>query len=69
MATTTHPGNEAAGTTTPRLESGDHLTAREFKRRFRAMPDVKKAELIGGVVYVASPVSVEHGDRHSDLSV
>jgi Uma2 family endonuclease len=49
------------------LESGDHLAAEEFERRFDAMPDLKKAELIDGVVYVASPVSSEHGDRHSDL--
>lgn len=40
----------------PALESGDRLTRREFERRYKAMPDVQKAELIEGVVYVASPV-------------
>jgi len=29
-----------------RLESGDRLGAIEFLRRYEAMPDVKKAELI-----------------------
>lgn len=40
----------------PILENGDHLSAEEFLRRYEAMPDVKKAELINGVVYMASPV-------------
>lgn len=52
----------------PPLESGDHLTAAEFERRYDAMPDLKKAELIEGVVYVGSPVSLErHGEPHADL--
>nr|WP_279611514.1 hypothetical protein [Thermostichus vulcanus] len=40
----------------PILESGDRLTRREFERRYAAMPERIKAELIEGVVYVASPV-------------
>lgn len=50
------------------LEPGDHLTAEEFERRYRAMPDVKKAELIDGVVYMPSPVNDnDHGFPHFDL--
>ena len=50
------------------LESGDRLSRPEFERRYRAMPDVKKAELIEGVVYVASPVRVsKHGNPHSRI--
>ena len=47
----------------PRLENGDHLTATEFLRRYEAMPEVKKAELIQGKVYLmASPVRLDvHG--------
>ena len=46
----------------PPLENGAHLTAAEFLRRFQAMPEVKKAELINGVVYMASPVRFDqHG--------
>lgn len=44
----------------PPLENGDHLTRDEFERRYEAMPHVKKAELIEGVVYMGSPVSVDH---------
>ncbi len=31
------------------------------------MPDVNKAELLDGVVYMPSPVSADHGDPHFDL--
>lgn len=48
------------------LENGDRLTRGEFERRYQAMPEVKKAELIEGEVYLASPVRVEHhGKPHS----
>ncbi|MDB6138388.1 MAG: hypothetical protein JWO94_1460 [Verrucomicrobiaceae bacterium] len=47
----------------PRLENGDQLTATEFLRRYDAMPEVKKAELINGIVYMASPVRLDqHGE-------
>ena len=36
------------------LEHGDHLTAEEFERRWEAMPDLKHAELIDGMVYLAA---------------
>jgi Putative restriction endonuclease len=53
---------------TPPLQNGDHLTAREFERRFDAMPEVKKAELIDGVVYMGSPVSMDyHGQPDADV--
>jgi Uma2 family endonuclease len=45
------------------LESGEHLDAVEFLRRYEAMPQVKKAELIQGIVYMGSPVNAEyHGE-------
>ena len=40
----------------PPLESGDRLTRHEFERRYQARPEIKKAELIEGVVYMPSPV-------------
>jgi Uma2 family endonuclease len=46
------------------LESGDRLTRAEFHRRYCARPDIKKAELIKGVVYVAPPVSGRHGEPY-----
>ena len=42
------------------LENGDLLTAGEFLRRYEAMPHLKKAELIEGIVYMGSPVRVIH---------
>jgi Uma2 family endonuclease len=47
----------------PILRSGDHLDSEEFERRYNAMPDVKKAELIEGVVYMPSPVRQRHHSR------
>jgi Uma2 family endonuclease len=53
---------------TPPLESGDRLTRPEFERRYIAMPHLQKAELIEGVVYVASPLRYSsHGQPHSDI--
>ncbi len=53
----------------PLLENGDHLTQPEFQRRYEAMPHIKKAELIDGVVYMSSPVSSDyHGEPHLDMS-
>jgi hypothetical protein len=44
------------------------LTAAEFERRYEAMPGIKKAELIEGVVYMPSPVTTEdHAAPHFDL--
>ncbi len=44
----------------PPLENGDRLTRAEFERRYQAMPKKVKAELIEGVVYMASPVRITH---------
>jgi Uma2 family endonuclease len=38
------------------------MRSQEFLRRYEAMPELKKAELIEGVVYMGSPVSAEHGE-------
>ena len=51
----------------PALKNGDHLTRAEFERRYDAMPGLKNAELIEGVVYMPSPVSLQHGAPHSDI--
>lgn len=46
----------------PPLNAGDRLSLAEFERRYAAHPEIKKAELIEGVVYIPSPV------RHSQHS-
>ncbi len=49
----------------PPLEAGDRLTRPEFERRYEAMPGLKKAELIDGVVYLPSPTRFrKHGQPH-----
>ena len=49
----------------PTLENGDRLTRCEFERRYALRPDLKKAQLIEGVVYMPSPVSVAHAEPHA----
>ncbi len=51
-----------------RLESGDRLTRFEFHRRYEAMPNLKYAELVEGVVYLASPLRARyHGEPENSL--
>ncbi|MDM8529864.1 hypothetical protein QUF63_01735 [Anaerolineales bacterium HSG25] len=48
--------------TKPLLENGDHLNRLEFEARYEKLPDLKKAELIEGVVHIGSPVKItQHG--------
>jgi Uma2 family endonuclease len=47
------------------LENGDRLSRVEFERRYQAMPEHQKAELIEGRVYMASPVRIIHGQPHA----
>ena len=57
-------------TVVPPLESGDRLSRDEFERRYEAMPEKTKAELIQGVVYVnAAGVRFRsHGGPHADIA-
>lgn len=52
------PKDALSQTAIPPLQNGDHLTRAEFERRYDAMPNLKKAELIEGIVYMAPPVSI-----------
>ncbi|PSB33347.1 Uma2 family endonuclease [Chlorogloea sp. CCALA 695] len=50
------------------LENGDRLTRLQFERRYTAMPQLKKAELIEGIVYMASPLRHRsHGEPHAAI--
>ena len=52
--------------TAPPLQAGDRLTREEFERRYILMPAHIKAELIGGVVYMPSPVRFpQHSRPHA----
>lgn len=46
----------------PLLDTGYHLSQPEFHRRYERMPEVKRAELIEGVVFMGSPLSRAHAD-------
>jgi Uma2 family endonuclease len=66
--TTTPTAPAAERGRVPPLENGDRLTRSEFERRYDALPHLKKAELIEGVVYIPSPVrQTQHGEPHAHL--
>jgi hypothetical protein len=46
----------------PPLENGERLDQKTFHQRYEAMPEDVKAELIGGIVFMASPAKSRHGD-------
>jgi Uma2 family endonuclease len=46
----------------PPLVDGQRLDRATFHARYEAMPPDVRAELIGGVVSMSSPVSLDHGD-------
>lgn len=57
-----------ADTFVPPLENGDRLTRTEFERRYSAMPKHVRAELVEGVVFMASPVRFDaHGEQHAEV--
>ena len=52
----------------PPLNAGDRLSRAEFERRYQAHPEIKKAELIEGVVHMPTPVRFEqHGRPHFNI--
>jgi hypothetical protein len=51
----------------PPLEPGDKLTRDQFLARWELHPEIKRAELIGGIVYMPSPVFLDHGDIENDV--
>ena len=62
------PPSNSQQLTIPPLENGDRLTRFEFERRYNAMPHLKKAELIEGVVYMPAAVRFRsHAQPHSRI--
>jgi Uma2 family endonuclease len=52
----------------PPLENGDRLLRPEFERRYNALPNLKKAELIEGIVYMPAALRFKsHADPHTNL--
>jgi Uma2 family endonuclease len=50
------------------LQTGDYMNAAEFMGVYEQMPVEFEAELIGGIVFVASPLKRRHGTMHPALS-
>ncbi len=50
------------------LAMGDKLTREEFLYRWEMHPEIKRAELIGGIVYMPSPVSFDHGNADNTVA-
>lgn len=65
MATVSQPDPRHAEA--PELHSGDRMTRKEFHRIYEMMPKSFRAELIGGTVYVSSPLKLRHGTNHLPL--
>ena len=60
----------ASGTTTvPLLADGQRLDQAEFHRRYEAMPPRTRAELVGGIVHMPSPMTADHGESTPDVSL
>lgn len=68
MPTLPTPTSKPRRIQTPPLRNGDRMMAAEFEARYTAMPYLKKAELLRGVVYMPSPVTLDqHGEPHSEI--
>ena len=52
----------------PLLVNGDRMGQAEFHRRYKTYPRHVKFELIGGTVYMASPVRMTHGRYDEELA-
>jgi Uma2 family endonuclease len=52
----------------PSLVAGQRLSQAEFHRRYEAMPPQTRAELVGGIVYMPSPMSNDHGESTPDVT-
>jgi Uma2 family endonuclease len=51
----------------PPLEAGDRLDQKTFHERYEAMPSNVRAELIGGIVFMPSPLRIPHGRMHGKV--
>lgn len=58
----------ATDTAVEPLIAGDQLTREEFLDRWEAMPELKFAELIGGTVFMPSPLRPEHARSDADIT-
>lgn len=62
MSTLSHPEKRVRS-----LFNGDRMQQPEFHRRYEACPEDEKWELVGGVVYIASPLKLKHSDYDGEI--
>ena len=67
MTTLTVPSPQATPAQRLPLEAGDHLDQPTFHELYKAMPEGVRAELIGGIVILPSPLRFRHGSLHATL--
>jgi Uma2 family endonuclease len=69
-STYSHPSTSetpfVVGAGIPPLEAGDHINQESFHERYQVMPEHVRAELIGGVVYMASPLKRPHARTQAE---
>jgi Uma2 family endonuclease len=63
----TVPRNRSLSSTDAPLVPGQRLTQPEFHRRYLLCPEDEKWELVGGIVYMTSPLRYPHGRHHAEL--
>jgi hypothetical protein len=51
------------------LVNGDRMTQPEFHRRYELYPEDEKWELVGGIVYMASPLALPHSDFDDEMGM
>jgi Uma2 family endonuclease len=68
MSSTSRFTPKPPGAEVPPLVPGERLTQPEFHHRYEAYPEDVKFELVGGIVYMASPLRRSHGSYHPVLS-
>jgi Uma2 family endonuclease len=61
--------SKAASTCLPPLANGDRMKQPEFHRRYLECPVGEKWELVGGIVYMASPLSLSNSDYDSEVGL
>lgn len=67
VSTISARSQRSPGDGTP-LCNGDRFTQPEFHRLYETCPENSRFELIGGTVYMASPLRREHGKFHAELA-
>jgi Uma2 family endonuclease len=67
MSTVMLKGREPLHNGVPLLVNGDRMKQPEFHARYLQCPEHLKVELIGGIVYVASPWGLDHSDYDDEI--